>query len=119
MGDSSSGIRQFQSLTEAVDFIAECTASDSATALFNQTVEAETQGERPIEQTEYFTQRTFPVLRQQYQIMDFRIRYKDWAFPADTERFKLGGHDKELGHMHIDFIKRDNGWVIERIFQCR
>ncbi len=119
MSNASSNIRQFQSLTEAVEFIAECTASDSAIALFNQTVDIEKQAEKYAERPEHFAQATFPALRRQYQIMDFRIRYKGLAFPADVERFKLGGHDQELGHMHIDFIKRDNSWVIERIWQCR
>jgi hypothetical protein len=119
MSNESSHIRQFQSLAEAVNFIAECTASSSTIELFNQTVEAEKQVEQYVERHEHFARWTFPPLRRQYEIMDFRIRYKDWAFPADAEKFKLGGHDKELGHMHIDFIKRDKGWVIEDIWQCR
>jgi hypothetical protein len=119
MSDTSSRIQEFQSLAEAVAFIAECTASNATLELFNQTIDAEKQAEKYIERPEFFAQWTFPALRKQYEIMDFRIRYQGWNFPTDIERFKLGGHDAELGHIHIDFIKRDKGWVIERIWQCR
>lgn len=40
-------------------------------------------------------------------------------FPKDTATFKLGGHKKELGHCHIDFVKEGGSWRIIRIWQCR
>ncbi len=40
-------------------------------------------------------------------------------FPKDASTFKLGGHDKELGHCHIDFVKDGVSWQITRIWQCR
>jgi len=119
MSDAPSDIKCFQSLAEAVDFISDCTESDSAITLFNQTVEAERQTEKYIERPDHFAQWVFPQLRRQYQIMDFRDRYRGRSFPVNAQRLKLGGHDKELGHIHIDFIKRGEGWVIERICECR
>jgi len=47
------------------------------------------------------------------------ILFKDRSFPADKDRFKLGGHDKELGHIHIDFIKVDGLWFLDSIWMCR
>ena len=40
------------------------------------------------------------------------------SFPTDT-RYKIGGHGAELGHIHINFRHRDDGWVLEEIFICR
>ncbi len=40
-------------------------------------------------------------------------------FPCDCVEFKLGGHQSELGHIHIDFAKRDDSWVIKSIWMCR
>ncbi len=40
-------------------------------------------------------------------------------FPKDATTFKLGGHQKELGHCHIDFVKDGESWQIARIWQCR
>ena len=40
-------------------------------------------------------------------------------FPKDATTFKLGGHQKELGHCHIDFVKDGESWQITRIWQCR
>jgi len=45
--------------------------------------------------------------------------YADRTFPANAERFKLGGHAKELGHIHIDFSKTGGAWRIESIWMCR
>jgi hypothetical protein len=40
-------------------------------------------------------------------------------FSEDATTFKLGGHDKELGHCHIDFVKNGGLWLIVKIWQCR
>jgi hypothetical protein len=40
-------------------------------------------------------------------------------FPKDATNFKLGGHRKELGCCHIDFVKDGGSWQIARIWQCR
>ena len=45
--------------------------------------------------------------------------YAGRTFPRDGTRFKLGGHAKELGHIHIDFVRPKAGWEIERIWMCR
>lgn len=45
--------------------------------------------------------------------------YKDKIFPKGKKNFKLGGHMKELGCIHIDFIKKDDKWYIQDIWTCR
>ena len=40
-------------------------------------------------------------------------------FPKDATTFKLGGHMKELGCCHIDFLKKGDSWKIVSIWQCR
>lgn len=45
--------------------------------------------------------------------------FKDRSFPKNAETLKLGGHDKELGHVHIDFLKIQNEWVLKDIWSCR
>ena len=45
--------------------------------------------------------------------------YAGWEFPVAAKSFKLGGHGKELGHIHIDFLKSRAGWEFERIWMCR
>ncbi len=45
--------------------------------------------------------------------------FKGKVFPADKHIFKLGGHNKELGHCHIDFVKVKGGWQLARVWQCR
>ncbi|MDP6542742.1 MAG: ThuA domain-containing protein [Phycisphaerae bacterium] len=45
--------------------------------------------------------------------------YAKQSFPAKGAAFKLGGHDKELGHIHIDFTKQDGAWRLKTIFGCR
>ncbi len=119
MGKTTSNVKQFHTLADAIAFISECVESDSALALFNQTLSAESQEESFSKGPDYFLKSTFPALQRQFQVMDFRIRYEGHSFPENVETFKLGGHDKELGHIHIDFLKRGENWVIEKIWQCR
>ncbi|MCA6624241.1 MAG: hypothetical protein IM542_17060 [Pseudanabaena sp. M165S2SP1A06QC] len=119
MSESNSSVKQFHSLESAIAFISECVETDSTVELFNQTMSSESQEEKFFKEPDYFVKYTFPPLKKQFQVMDFRIRYKGHSFPENGKTFKLGGHDKELGHMHIDFLKRGDNWVIQKIWQCR
>ena len=119
MSDVTSNIKQFHSLESAIDFISECVESNSAIALFNQTMSSENQKADLLKETDHFIKYTFPQLQRQFQIMDFRIRYKNNSFPENEKFFEVGGHDKELGHIHIDFLKLEDSWIIKEIWQCR
>jgi len=50
---------------------------------------------------------------------DLRERYAGREFPAGVRCFKLGGHEAELGHTHVDFLYTREGWLLERIWVCR
>ena len=45
--------------------------------------------------------------------------YAGREFPRDVRELKLGGHHKELGHIHIDFVRSGAGWEVQRIWMCR
>lgn len=45
--------------------------------------------------------------------------YEKTEFPEDKDNFKLGGHMKELGCIHIDFIKVEGSWFIQDLWTCR
>jgi hypothetical protein len=45
--------------------------------------------------------------------------YAEKEFPQDSWEFKLAGHGKELGHIHIDFVKSKAGWEIQKVWMCR
>lgn len=45
--------------------------------------------------------------------------FKNRSFPEDKNQLKLGGHNRELGHIHIDFIRMDGHWYLDRIWMCR
>jgi hypothetical protein len=57
-------------------------------------------------------------LAELHREVDLRIRYAGREFP-DAREFKLGGHAKELGHLHIDFERDAAGWRLKDIWICR
>jgi hypothetical protein len=59
------------------------------------------------------------LARERQRTGDLSKLYKDREFPAGKDTFKLGGHDKELGHIHIDFIRDGDSWKLKDIWQCR
>ena len=58
-------------------------------------------------------------LRERSQDTPLPDLYADREFPQDGRSFKLGGHGRELGHIHIDFIKSETGCELQRIWMCR
>lgn len=45
--------------------------------------------------------------------------YDGREFPEGADTMTLGGHNKELGHIHILFRKQDEGWVLWDLGMCR
>jgi hypothetical protein len=58
-------------------------------------------------------------LREYNQLTSISRLYAAREFPRDTNKFKLGGHSSELGHIHIDFTTKGDGWELEEIWMCR
>ena len=61
----------------------------------------------------------FRRLKDRHGQEDLRTRYRQRRFPRDQTNHKPGGHLKELGCLHIDFIREDGGWHLERTWLCR
>ena len=45
--------------------------------------------------------------------------YEGKQFPVIDSSFTLGGHDKELGFIHIRFVKTNGVWHLSEIMECR
>lgn len=121
---SGGSVRYYTTLKKAIEFISECIENDEPQRLFDSILHEETGFDDGFERWKRFS---FPPLRAQFNIMDFRKRYINRKFPTKKDggdTLTLGGHDKELGHVHIVFARvvvggRRGGWAIVRIFRCR
>jgi hypothetical protein len=58
-------------------------------------------------------------LREQNVATPLVTLYAGRKFPVAAKEFKLGGHDRELGHIHIDFVRSGTTWQIQKIWMCR
>jgi len=58
-------------------------------------------------------------LRERHAATPLPQLYAGREFPQHGNAFKLGGHDRELGHIHVDFVRAESGWELERIWMCR
>lgn len=58
-------------------------------------------------------------LREQNSRTPLVTLYAGRKFPTTAKDFKLGGHDRELGHIHIDFVRSGTMWHIQKIWMCR
>lgn len=105
----------FKSLERALSFIESHLDNDNAAELFDACLESRA--------SEFLRPLIFERLREIHTEIGLRTLYLDCSpplsFPADAETFKLGGHDRELGHIHIDFKKVKSKWQLEAIWMCR
>jgi hypothetical protein len=99
----------FSSLKEAVSFISYCLDKDDYASLAKACT-----NERKI--TKEFVLRSLKAKHQEKPLPE---RYNKVEFPKESNAFKLGGHASELGHIHIDFVKRKNKWFLDYIWVCR
>ncbi|MBT3219807.1 MAG: hypothetical protein HN348_12015 [Proteobacteria bacterium] len=65
------------------------------------------------------------LLRKQHEKTPLNALYAKAEFPAEGTEFKLGGaqqlggRQRELGHIQIDIVKGQRGWILERICMWR
>ena len=104
----------FMSLKDAVAFIVECLDTDDYGSLARACVG---RAKRP--PLLLSSPGAFEVLKKRHRATSLVELYSGADFPQGDEWFKLGGHDKELGHIHIDFRKDRRGWFLEDIYMCR
>ena len=111
-GTSSSEFPQFKTLEEAVTFIAARLDGSDYERLANAA-----RGTRSDPASDdFFTLRS---LHEKHKETALQERYKGRTFPSAGSSFKLGGHAKELGHIHIDFHRNNGSWELENIWLCR
>ena len=108
----------FLDLSVAVDFIARALESDDYDTLADACVE-----ERPaapgLPTPREHRLRAIKVLAERHRGGSLRSLYTGRVFPAQDTCLKLGGHDRELGHVHIDFARSELGWRLIDIWICR
>jgi hypothetical protein len=119
MTHAKSNVKSFQRLSVAVTFITECLEADAYTELFSELEQAQEHVARRSDYLDYFTKFIFFPLCEIHAQTNVRELYQDREFPECDIYFKLGGHMQELGCIHIDFEKRDQGWVLRDIWMCR
>ena len=59
------------------------------------------------------------MLKNSHKKTSLQELYIQKEFPKAKDKFKLGGHMAELGCIHIDFIKIDDKWYLEDIWNCK
>jgi len=117
MTELSAPALRFQSLETAVDYICRQIEAGDATPLAR--IMSGIHRDDAYDYNRYFTHTVFPVLSARHQAGCLRALYKGQEFPEDATAYKLGGHDSELGYIHIDFVRQPDGWTLQRIWICR
>jgi len=96
----------FRTLSAAVGFIASCLEEYDLKKLSDACLQ------RP-------NVRNLQTLRNLNQSKPLKKLYAGKTFPSGKKTFKLGGHAKELDHIHIDFIVRGGAWRLCAIWMCK
>lgn len=105
----------FDSLPDALAFIERCLCSSQPLRLFEACLNIKISEESQTEVIQsLYSIHVKCLLRTLYLNQSPPIH-----FPESADRLKLGGHERELGHIHIDFQKTDLGWQLESIWKCR
>ncbi len=107
----------FPDLGAAVEFIARALETGDHDALADACVDAgEAAGPR---EARAYRHRAIESLAGRHTGHSLRALYAGRAFPANATTLKLGGHGRELGHVHIDFARSEATWELENIWICR
>jgi hypothetical protein len=109
----------FASLGDAVDHVAALLDSRSFDVLAESVGAVDTPVAPGLPTDRDYCLRAISLLAMTHEKTDLRDLYRGREFPQDVDKFKLGGHASELGHIHIDFVRQEDGWRINRIWQCR
>ena len=108
MSSKYSNRPSFETLDAALSFIESQLNEGNATELFNACVDDRA--------TDFMRPLIFERLQAIHADKKLSSMYLDRSppltFPANDKRLKLGGHDQELGHIHIDFQKRGCRWQL-------
>ena len=111
----------FRDLDQAVEFIVACLDSGDTDKLGAACAKScsETSVYPGLPPAAEYRTRAIVALQERHRQTRLERLYADRAFPATATTYKLGGHGVELGHIHIDFKKVEEVWLLEEIFICR
>ncbi len=116
------GTKSFNSFEEIVLFIADALERQDLDEVADSCLPEPNDGDSKFpsgQSPRDYRLRALQALSRKLTGSQFREIYRGVAFPRDARFFVIGGHDKELGHVHIHFERDDSGWRITRLFQCR
>ena len=99
----------FTNLQQAVDFLATALESTNFVTISSTCLDSQRKpGDALLKSLQSFDQKR-----------PLRELYADKSFPTNASTFKLGGHMKELGFTHIDFVQTNGVWKLQAIWICR
>ncbi len=99
----------FTNLQQAVDFLATALESTNFVKISSTCLDSQRKPNDAI----------LISLQSLDQKRPLRELYADISFPTNAPTFKLGGHMKELGCTHIDFIQTNGVWKLQAMWICR
>ena len=99
------------SLADQLCFLGDCLARDDRDALRRACAPDEP---APIHDL------AFDWLRARHDARSLTRLYRGRRFPTEPGTFTLGGHDRELGHVHVEFRSDDGArWRLGKLWMCR
>jgi hypothetical protein len=105
---------EFDDLTTAMGFVIRCIEGDDAASLLKAC--RHRREVRPYLEPD---KHVFDQLKAQHAAKPYDELIAGLSFPADANEYKVGGHGKEFGHLHIDFEKVGDKWCLKHISLCK
>ncbi|MCP3922817.1 MAG: hypothetical protein GY714_09555 [Desulfobacterales bacterium] len=105
---------EFNSLETAMGFIINCVESKNPELLIN----AIKHNQKEQSYSEKY-KKEFLYLSYQHKKGSLQGLIKGMPFPKDKIIYKVGGHGKQYGNVHIVFEKYGDGWGLKDIWHCR
>lgn len=102
-------VPSFASLQDAVNFLVSCVDTQDHDALSAASLRAANVDARLL----------LAALKARHERTPLTQLYAGREFPQDANHLKLGGHDRELGHVHVDFVKKGKAWYLDGVWMCR
>ena len=113
----------FQQLGDAVEFLADNLEKHNYEAIANHCIAPLRDDDENVSvglpSARDYRLAAIKALSDRHTEHSLRFLYERWEFPADRQEFKLGGHGKELGHIHVDFEITPAGWCLKEVWICR
>ena len=114
-------LMSFANLSDAVEFLAAKLDSGDVDTIADQCADAvrDPSNMTPREESpRSYRLAAIRELQKQHRVRSLRSTYAGREFPSDAGEFKLGGHQSEVGHVHIDFVRNGAVWRIKAIWEC-